>query len=446
MFATQVGEKLALLRSQLPKQVVPRLTKQIPEVFRDVQGFMTIQIIGPYSPDELRKYTDEVLKPQFQSLPGIDLVNVIGGTRQELLISLNSDRLNAHEVEPNIVERRLRESLRDHVFGRLDAEGQSNLLISRPELDIGQLSSIIVNEAQPGMLPVRLNQVASLALGPAPRTSISRIDGLPTVVLELERTRGTHMIAIAENVYDRMEEVRSTLPEGIRLIVTDDRTEFVRALLRDLVWQGGIGLILVVLVLLFMLKHVRATAVVLLSVAVALAPSLALFRLFELSLNVITLAGLVLIFGLLADNSVVVVEQLALQRKRWGNRGLRGFDLERVSTQEALRAVWLPLCGGTISTMAIMLPLVYLSGDLRDMFLPFGILVSLTLLISLVSAVFVVPVLGRFLPPTGEPVKRRWLRRLVAVPYKWAARFPKLTLLVLLLLLGTPLLEASQRD
>ena len=167
--------------------------------------------------------------------------------------------------------------------------------------------------------------------------------------------------------------------------------------LNDLAWRGGIGLILVVLVLLFMLKRIQATAVVLFSVAVALAPAIALFSLFDLTLNVITLAGLVLISGLLVDNSVVVVEQFILQRHKWSTRNLQGLALETATTQATLRAVWLPLLGGTAQYHSGYASARVLKRDLRDMFLPFGILVVLTLLISLASAVFVVPVLARFL-------------------------------------------------
>jgi len=439
VFATHVSEKLALLRDRLPSRVVPRLTKEIPEAFRDIQGFMTIQVVGPYTPDELREYADEILKPQLQSLPGIDLVDVLGGTERELLIALDPDKLEAYQITPTQIRTRIREALRDHVFGRLDARGRGNLLISRPGLDVTDLSAVIVSDDRPGTLPIRLDRVATLTLGPAPRESISRIDGLSVVVMELERTRGTHLIDVAESVYNRLEAMEGELPEGARLIVADDRTEDVRALLFDLAWQGGIGLFLVILVLLFMLKGVRATAVVLLSVAVALAPALVLFRFLDLSLNIITLAGMVLVFGLLVDNSVVIVEQLALQRRQRAHHGLKPSELDAIATRATLRAVWLPLLGGTLSTMAVMLPLVYLSGELRDMFLPFGILVSLTLLISLASAVFVVPVLGRVLPPMSEPIERRWLRRLTAVPYRVAARFPRTTLIVLILVLGTPL-------
>ncbi len=438
-FATQIGERLTLLRDQLPEYVSPRLTKHVPRAFRDVQGFMTLRLIGPYSPDELRKLADESLKPQFESLPGIDLVEVTGGSKRELLITLNPARLDAYGIEYAEVRSQISQALQDHVFGRMDARGQGHLLISHPEFDVGRLAGIIVSQSSPGELPIRLDQVATLELGPAPRTSIRRIDGLNAVAMDLERTRGSHMIDVAESVFDRIEDIRASLPEGGRLLVVMDRTENVRELLDDLALRGGIGLILVILVLLFMLKSVRAALIVLLSVAVALAPALALFRLFDLSLNVITLAGLVLVFGLLVDNSVVVVEQLLLQQRKLAARGMEGLELQIARTKAALKAVWLPLLGGTLSTIAVMLPLVYLSGDLRDLFLPFGILVSLTLLVSLASAVVFVPVVVRFLPPTVDRLERRWLRRAVAMPYRVVARFPKLTLVALLLVLGAPL-------
>jgi multidrug efflux pump subunit AcrB len=159
-----------------------------------------------------------------------------------------------------------------------------------------------------------------------------------------------------------------------------------------------------------------------------------------LTLNLLTLAGLALVFGLLVDNSVVMVEQLILQRARWAARGRSELGLEMAATRSALRAVWLPLVGGTCTTVAVMAPLVYLSGELRALFLPFGALVALTLVASLASAAILVPVLGRFLPPPeSERRLPRWLRAALQAPFRWAARFPKATCALLLLTLGTPL-------
>lgn len=154
-----------------------------------------------------------------------------------------------------------------------------------------------------------------------------------------------------------------------------------------------------------------------------------------LTLNLITLAGLVLVFGLLVDNSVIVTEQLILHREE----APPGTPLEDQAAA-AVRAVALPLVGGTVTTIAVMLPLVYLSGELRTLFLPFGVLTALTLAASLVSAVGLVPVLARWLPASGGRHRLpRWLRRTVQTPYWLGAWAPTTTLLALVLLAGVPL-------
>src|SRR5690625_7637390 len=124
-----------------------------------------------------------------------------------------------------------------------------------------------------------------------------------------------------------------------------------------------------------MLRGVRAAAVVLFSVGVSLAAALWLLGPLGLTLNLLTIAGLVLVFGLLIDNSVVMVEQILVRRERFAAAGLRGLDLDAAASYEALRAVWIPLIGGTLTTIEIILPLVYFSGELRILFLPFCILV-----------------------------------------------------------------------
>ncbi len=438
-YVTQVNERLTLLRGVLPDRVQPRLTKKVPTALRDELGFITLQVVGPMTPDELRRLAEERLAPALSSLPGIANVEVEGGSQRELLIALSSDRLVGYGIEPEFVRQRLYEAMRDDVYGSLRGQGRDVLLMKPAEERVARISKLVVNDASGNRPPVHMDDVATLTLGRAPRRTISRIDGQSVVTLELERARGSHMIQVAEAVHDRVEELRGSLPEGGRIIVADDRTEEVREQLRDLVWRGGLGLVLVILVLLFMLKSVRAALVVLYSVAVALALGLALLGTLGLTLNLITIAGLVLVFGLLVDNCAVVVEQLVLQRPRFVKAGLRGITLAAAVTRATLGAVWLPLLGGTLSTMAVMLPLIYLSGELRALFLPFGVLVSLTLLFSLVSAALLVPVLGRFLPRDVEPLRRRILRRLASLPYFWAARFPRLSLVVLLLLLGLPL-------
>lgn len=428
LYVAQLNEQLTLLRGTLPDRVWPRLTKQIPEALRDEQGFMTVQLIAPLSLDEVRRLADRRVKPRLQSISGIADIEVIGGTQRELRITLDPDRLATSGVGAGEVGVRVRELLGDDAYGRLRDGGRSVLLMRTSEDRIDVFRSVVLRRT--GQVPIRLSDVADVAMEPAPVRSISRIDGQPVVTLRIDRAKGSHLIAVAEEVHAALQTLEEDLPEGARLIVADDRSESVRDQMNDVTWRGGAGLVLVVLVLLMMLRSVRATAAVLFSVGVSLAVAVLLLQPLGLTLNLLTVAGLVLVFGLLVDNAVVVVEQL----------------LQRKDPVEALRAVWLPLVGGTLSTMAVMIPLVYLSGELQTLFLPFGLLVAFTLGASLLTAALVVPVTARFLPLHGPPGRLgRRFRHMVSWPYRLAARFPRVVTLVLIFALGLPVWLVPER-
>ncbi len=433
LYTARVSERLRLVEETLPDRVTPRLTKRVPEALREEQGFMTVQLVGSQEPSALRRLAEERISPRLSSLSGVADLRVRGGSTRELKVTLDPGRLAAQNIEAGAARRVLREATSNAVYGRLRAKGRAPLLLTPATDQVDALRSLVVSPPGRDGPPVRLGDVATIELKPAPRRSITRIDGDPVVTLTLDRAPGSHMVEVAERVRARLADLESGLPSGARLEVATDKSEDVRRQLRDLRWRGGVGLLLVVLVLLLMLRSLRAVGTVLFTVAVALAVALALLEPLGLTLNLITLAGLVLVFGLLVDNSVIVTEQLLLVRERHP-----GLPLGEVA-RRAVRAVALPLVGGTLTTIAVMLPLVYLSGELRTLFLPFGVLTALTLAASLASAVVLVPALGRWLPaPAGTHRLPRWARRLVQWPYAIGAWAPKTTMAALLLLVGVP--------
>lgn len=441
-FIAEINDRLIRLHPSLPDRVHPQLTKDIPEALRDEQGFMTLQLVGPLTPEALRQLAEKEVAPRLRSLQGLAEVAVRGGAGQELRITLDAARLAALRIEPEVIRQRLSRVLSDDVYGRLRESGRATLMLHAAATEIEALRRLPIREQEADRPPVRLQDVAKVRVAAAPVYSISRVDGQPVVTLILSRARGSHMIQTSTAVRERLEALQDNLPDEVRLEVTDDRTDGVRAQLRDLAVRGGMGFMLVLLVLLFMLKSIRAAVIVMYAVMVSLAIAFMLLALFELTLNLLVIAGLVLVFGLLVDNSVVIVEQLQIQQKRLTATAFENDDDRwRVVTQRALEAVWLPLLGGTLSTMAVLLPLVYLSGDLRALFLPFGMMVSMTLGASLISAALLMPVMMRVMPLPVEPVwhrSKKW-RRITAFPYRVAARLPRLTLLVLLLALGLPI-------
>lgn len=435
LYTARVSEQLRLVEESLPDRVSPRLTKRVPEELRDEQGFMTLQLVGPQAPSSLRRRAEDQVSPRLSSLSGVADVRVKGGITRELLVTLDPDRLATQNIEAPAARRALREATTNDVYGRLRAKGRAPLLLTPAQDRVDELRDLVVSAPGRKGPPVRLQEVATIEMKSAPRRSIRRIDGNPVVTLTLDRAPGSHMVEVAERVRARMATLEQNLPDETRLELATDKSEDVRAQLRELRWQGGIGLLLVVLVMLLMLRSLRAVGVVLFSVAVALAVALALMEPLGLTLNLITLAGLVLVFGLLVDNSVIVTEQLILHREN----APPGTPLRKQAVN-AVNAVALPLIGGTLTTIAVMLPLVYLSGELRALFLPFGVLTALTLAASLVSAVVLVPVLGRWLPSSNADHRLpQWMRRAVQTPYWLGTWAPKTTLVALLLLVGLPL-------
>ncbi|MEZ4698439.1 MAG: efflux RND transporter permease subunit [Rhodothermales bacterium] len=438
-YTSQLNEQLALLRDVLPERVFPYPTRSIPEALREQVGFMDLQVVGPQEPDVLRRLAEEVVAPKIRSVQGVADVIVSGGTQREVLVTLNSDRLDHFGLDPGRIRFEIGSAIQDRVFGRIDERGRSTLIIQPAEEDIGNIRNIVLKMSDDGS-PVRLADIGSVELAQAPQRSITRVDGQSVVSLRVERAKASHLVEVAEGVLDKIEELRGRTADGVRILVVSDRSEDIREEMRDLRWHGGLGTVLVIFVLLFMLKSVRATVVVLLSVSLSMAVAFALMLPLGLTLNLITIAGLVLVFGLLVDNSVVVVEQIMARKSA------HGLEPYVDTARHALASVWLPLLGGTLTTAAVMVPLVYLSGELRALFLPFGILVGSTLLMSLVTAGTIVPVLCQFVPAasTKRTGKRR-LQRWVNLPYKLFVRFRKTTLLLLVLLLGLPLWKLPTR-
>ncbi|MCG8460456.1 MAG: efflux RND transporter permease subunit [Holophagales bacterium] len=261
---------------------------------------------------------------------------------------------------------------------------------------------------------------------PAATRSLSRLDDRPFVTLRVERASGSHLLRLASAVHARLGELRSDLPEGVVVGVAEDRSEDVRAELREMAVSGGLSLLLVLAVLICMLRRPRAVGVVVLGTAASLAVALTAMHPLGLTLNLLTLAGLLLVVGLLVDNGVIVAERRLLG----GSRG----------TSE----LWLPLAAGTATTVAVLGPFLYLGGDLRPLFLPLGVLLAVTLVASLGIFAFLAPAVRPGRPRPARPSSSRQRRardhrRAFGLAlYRWAALRPRTTLALLLLAVGLP--------
>ena len=417
-FTARVSEAVSRLNRTFPEGVRARTARERADLGGETGPVLVFQVAGGVGLDSLRAYASGRLAPALRTVPGVSTVTVRGGGGREVVVRPDVGALRARGLTVDAVERSLAAASGGASLGPVTAGDLLGVVPAAGSVE--DLREIVVPTPVGDGAPV--GTVAEVTVGPAASRSVVRVDGVPAVVVEIGRASGTDLLDLAGRVLARADEARDSLPEGVALLVADDQSETVRRELGVVRRQGAAGLLLVVSVLVIMLAAPRAVAVTLWTVVVTLAGALVGLRLMGLSFNLVSIAGVVLVVGLLVDNATVVVESITAG--------------ERAGA--AVRAVAAPLTVGTATTVAALAPAVFLSGPLRALFLPLGLLVSLTLVLSLLASFTVPPASARFVHGAPPPPPERWTQWVARV-YGVGAAFPRTVLAAFVLLVGVPL-------
>ncbi|MEM8962508.1 MAG: efflux RND transporter permease subunit [Acidobacteriota bacterium] len=432
----EIGERLEWLRPSLPRGVVPRLDRYRPELLADHQGFFVIDLLakGETSVAEL---AEAHLIPALRALPGVAGVEITGHPTKELKVVVDPVVLARHGLEVGDVRQGLAEAGRREDFGHL-GRARTALLYRHPleTLETLRRLPIQVHEAR----WLRLDQLATLDIVDAPRRALTRIDGREAVVLRIDRQPGHDVLATAARVTSVLQRVRSELDGELDYHVAVDRSAEMATELGHLGRQGAAGLVFALAVLLLMAHRWVALGLILVHMMTVLAMVMIFLRVTGASLNLLTLAALVLLAGFLLDNALVLVEEI---QHRLDRRSTATREDRITVAHRSFAAVWPPLLAGTVSTLVVLLPLGSLDLELRQLFVPLALMVALGLLLSLVFGVVWVSFHGAlWLTPRPVTVAQRspsfalrLFDRLVVI----SGRFPRLVLLAMVLALGIPL-------
>ena len=221
-----------------------------------------------------------------------------------------------------------------------------------------------------------------------------RIDGLPAVSFTVYKEIGTNAVEVAGRVKERVEEIAKLHPRGVRLLLDDDESAAIRAQLTDLRGRALSAGIIVFVVLFLFLRSFRSTVIVFSSIAFSVLITLNLIYFGGLTLNVLTLMGLAMGFGLIIDNSVVVLENVYRRRKLG--------DGAEAAAERGAREMVLPVLAATLTTIIVFVPFVYLQGELRLYYIPLAIVVGFTNLASLFVTFSFIPALAGRLLAAGD--------------------------------------------
>ncbi|HEX9937206.1 MAG TPA: efflux RND transporter permease subunit [Longimicrobium sp.] len=430
-----LSERLAVLEEQLPQGAqTPQVQPYVPPEFaRQRKPFLLYTITGPYTPEALRRHVDDHLAPDLRQVGGVADVRAWGGRDRVLEVELDETRILALALEPELVRTRVQQL---EFVREAGAVWQGGMLYTvaireRPE-SVAQIRAMPLLTDQGRV--VRLHDVAVVRDTYDDPQSLYRIDGAPAVSLQVYKEAGTNVVQVAERVKARLRQTRGALPSGARLILDQDESEAVATQLTDLRWRALSSAFVVFLVLFAFLRSFRSAAIVFSSIAFAVLITLNLIYFGGLTLNVLTLMGLAMGFGVVIDNAVVVLENIY-------RRARPGQDPADAAERGA-REVVLPVLAATATTVIVFVPFVYLQGEVRVFYVPLAIVVALTNLASLLATFSFTPALaarllgGRTLSIHRRGDGRAWYVRAYAEMVGFTLRRPWVALLVPLLLLG----------
>ncbi|MBK8248379.1 MAG: efflux RND transporter permease subunit [Gemmatimonadetes bacterium] len=403
-------ERLELLRRDFPPGVTsPRVSNYVPDELQE-EALLLVTMGGPYTQGALQRIANEVLEPRLSAVPGVAGLNVSGGADFGVSIAYNPALLRQLGIDAVLIGQAISQARIVTAVGREERGSSERPVTVRDQPGvIEQLSDLPIRG--PGNRIFRVGDLATVRPQEDRRGRFFRINGQPAIALSVTRLPDADAIKTAARVRVALDEIGRTLPTGVTLSVMADDSEELQKQLRDLLVRGAVAFAAVLLVLLFFLRDLRATSLVMLSAALAVAGTALGLFLFKIPANLLTLAGLAMGIGILVQNGLVVAERLGSAPDTPDGRA------------GAARRIMPAMVGATLTTAVVLFPFLYLQGDARAAFMPFASAFTLGLGWSIVTAVVMIPALaaGHKVHEAAWPRARRLYVRLLrpTVRFRW---------------------------
>lgn len=346
----------------------------------------------------LRRIADRQVSIALERLKGVAEARVTGGRIEEIRVSVDRYRMESYGVSLGELESRLRAANVDLNAGTLE-DGNRVFLVRglsryRTPADVGNVVLHFGSDASGRQVPIRVRDVADVAITDKDITHLVRVDGQEGVGLSIYKEAGSNTVAVSRTVREAMLAINRDLP-GVTVSVVSDDAALVEDSIRDVQGAALVGVGLAILVLMLFLRTPGPTVVVALAVPVSLLATLFFMRFSGQSLNVMTLGGLALGAGMLVDNAIVVVESIF--------RRLAAGDSREEAAAKGTGQVIGAIIASTLTTCAVFVPIIFVQGLAARLVSGLAFTVVVSLVVSLFVAAFLIPALARWLLPTTSP-------------------------------------------
>ena len=382
----EVNEKIDAAMSNLPREVErPRVIKasatDIPVFYLN----LTLREENPEAEEaflDLCQFAETVIKRRMEQLPEIAMVDITGMARRQLRITPDMDKLEMAGVTLEEIEFTLAANNAEPGSMTVrDGYYEYNVKLSNSLRTPEDVKNIYLSE---GGRIFQLKDLAKVEITPEKETGLSLADGKRAVTLAIIKQADEKMDDTRKALNEVMEHFQTIYPD-IEFSITQDQTELLDYTISNLKQNLSLGFLFICVVALLFLGDIKSPLVIGLSMVASLITCFTFFYLFHVSLNIISLSGLILALGMMIDSSIIVTENITQYRSR-------GDDIEEACVRGTTEVIT-PMLSSTLTTIAVFVPLVFMSGIAGAIFLDQAFAVTVGLLVSYLTGIMLLPVL-----------------------------------------------------
>jgi len=387
---------------------------------------------------QVEDLADTRLAGKLSQLAGVGLVSIGGGQRQSMRIQVNPLALAAYGLNVDDLRTTIGNGNSNTAKGNFDGPSRAFAINANDQLKTPDEYKNLIVAFKSGA-PVRLSDVATVAYAPENTKLGAWVNTTPAVILNIQRQPGANVIDVVESVRAILPSLQASLPSSLDVGILTDRTNTIRASIRDVEFELTLAVILVILVIFVFLRNVPATIIPSLSVPLSLVGTFAVMYLLGFSLNNLSLMSLTIAAGFVVDDAIVMIENIA----RYVEKG----DSPMEAALKGSEQIGFTIISLTISLIAVLIPLLFMGDVVGRLFREFAVTLAVTILISAVVSLTLVPMmcarLVKHRPAAAEPAWSRkagaWFDALIAFyarRLEWVLNRQKLTLGVALVTLA----------
>ena len=390
--ATQdVRDRIATTLRDLPAGSDPPL---ISKFSNDLAPIMLLALSSDRSRRELTELADKVVKDQIERSAGVGEVAIVGGLKRAINVWIDAARLAAYKIPITAVRNAVVRQNADVPGGNITAGAREQTLRTMGRVvDPREFNNLVI--ATVNGAPIRIQDIGSAEDGTKEPRTAARLDGAPTVILEVRRQSGANTVEVINAVKENLARVRAQLPADVKVEIIRDQSQYIHAALHEINTHLVLGSILACLVVLAFMRNWRATFIAGVAIPTSVIATFGMMRALNFTLNSVTMLALVLMVGIVIDDAIVVLENIFrfVEEKK-----MRPFEAAREATAE----IGLAVMATTLSLVVIFVPVSFMSSISGRFLYQFGITAAVAVMVSLLVSFTLTPMMSARLLRAGD--------------------------------------------